>query len=286
MSIIIFNAKPKAKEKLIQARGVKPPKPIEWEARRTLDRFMQPVYAELEKWVGNFLIELDKNRITARRAADELRYYQYTFDDYARRLSDNIAENWVSAVDQENKKRTQRNIGNRLGVDVYAILNEEAVRDTLDIMLVESAELIRTIPHDLVGQVARRVIQYYKGEPMPEGRSLYRQIQEEFHISADRAKVIARDQTSKLNGNLNAVRQMDLGIEEYIWQTARDRRVVGNPAGLYPKGNRMHGNHYERQGHVFEWTKPPEDGHPGQAIQCRCYADPLIRMDRLRAKWV
>jgi uncharacterized protein with gpF-like domain len=27
---------------------------------------------------------------------------------------------------------------------------------------------------------------------------------------------------------------------------------------------------------VFRWDDPPEDGHPGQAINCRCRAEPFI----------
>lgn len=286
MSIIIFNKKPRLKDKIVKGKGVKAPKSVELEVRRAIDKFMMPVYAQLDDWTNRFIVNFNTQRVTAKQAAEQLRSYQYTFDDYARRQAPYIATNWTQSVNDINLKRTQKSLGDRLGVDVAAILEEDAVKATLGIMLEESTDLIRTIPHDLIGNIAKRVLQYYKGEMMPEGRTLSQQIQEEFNISANRARVIARDQTSKLNGNLNAVRQMNLGIEKYIWRTAGDNRVVGNPVGLYPKGNRMHGNHYERNGKMFEWAKPPEDGHPGEAIQCRCYAEPLIDINKLKAKWV
>ena len=66
------------------------------------------------------------------------------------------------------------------------------------------------------------------------------------------------------------------GIDGYVWVTRRDGRVVGNPSGIYPVGNREHGDHWRRHGKVFRWAEPPHDGHPGQAPNCRCVAAPLI----------
>ena len=70
--------------------------------------------------------------------------------------------------------------------------------------------------------------------------------------------------------------------------------MAGNPSGLYPeveKNSKYHGDHWERQGkyYLFEkmasapkapdgkaFRQPPPDGSPGMAINCRCYADPVI----------
>lgn len=268
MSVIVLNKRPKKKSRFIQGRGVKAPKSVEWEARRSIDRLMNPVYDELEKWAERFVVDFNYNRITAKEAALQLRNYQYSFEDYLNTNAETLAKNWVDSVNRINKVKNEKEMAKSLGIDAARILEEQDVKETLDIMLIESQELIRTIPYNLVGKVSQRVLQTFKGEAMPEGRTLLEQIQHEFGLSYDRAKVIARDQTSKLNGNLNAVRQMGLGIEEYIWQTAGDERVVGRPGGLYPRGNRMHGNHWERQGKRFKWTEPPADGHPGEAIQC------------------
>lgn len=77
----------------------------------------------------------------------------------------------------------------------------------------------------------------------------------------NRAKNIARDQVGKLNGDLTKLRQTNIGIEEYWWRDSRDRRV----RALHRK--------YANQslaGKKFKWSKPPPDGHPGQAVLCRC----------------
>ena len=91
---------------------------------------------------------------------------------------------------------------------------------------------------------------------------LARRIDEALGIGERRALLIARDQTNKLNGQLTEARQRAVGVERYTWQTAQDRRVRDDHAML--------------QGQEFAWDKPPSIGHPGQPIQCRCVAVPVL----------
>lgn len=62
-------------------------------------------------------------------------------------------------------------------------------------------------------------------------------------------------------GLINQLRQQDLGIERYIWRSQDDTKVRDS--------------HAEYDDQVFRWDEPPEDGHPGQAHNCRCYAKPV-----------
>lgn len=47
----------------------------------------------------------------------------------------------------------------------------------------------------------------------------------------------------------------------YIWHTAGDGRVRSS--------------HADRDGKEFSWDKPPEGGHPGEAPNCRCWAEDI-----------
>jgi SPP1 gp7 family putative phage head morphogenesis protein len=104
-------------------------------------------------------------------------------------------------------------------------------------------------------------------------------LQERFAVSQSKADLIARDQVLKLNGQVTRERQKASGITEYIWTTARDERVRGNPNGLYP--NSSH-DHYSLDGTRQRWDAPPQvadDGttaHPGEDYQCRCVAAPVL----------
>lgn len=84
-----------------------------------------------------------------------------------------------------------------------------------------------------------------------------------------RAKVIARDQISKLNGQLTEARQRNIGITEYTWRTSRDQRVRDAHASL--------------EGRRIKWDKPPAEGHPGNAVQCRCTAEAVLDVETIAA---
>jgi hypothetical protein len=60
---------------------------------------------------------------------------------------------------------------------------------------------------------------------------------------------------------LDLYRQQAVGCERYIWRSQDDDRVRARHAG------------YDDQ--EFPYSRPPEDGHPGQAYGCRCTAEPV-----------
>lgn len=110
-------------------------------------------------------------------------------------------------------------------------------------------------------------------------RHLTEQLAARHQIGIRHARVIARDQTNKLSGNVSQAMQAAAGVYRYTWRTVGDERVRGNPTGLYPDALP---SHWELDGQVFAWDSPPEvgpyfrRGHPGSAIQCRCYAEPIF----------
>ncbi len=76
----------------------------------------------------------------------------------------------------------------------------------------------------------------------------------------NRARLIARDQIGKLDGQLSRQKQTEAGIQGYVWRGALD--------------GRERPSHVAREGIHFDWDDPPPDGHPGQPVQCRCSAEP------------
>lgn len=95
------------------------------------------------------------------------------------------------------------------------------------------------------------------------------QIEQSFGVSKRRAALIANDQTGKLNGELNQIRQQRLGVRRYRWSSSQDERVRKR--------------HRQLNGTIQEWGKPPitdertgERAHPGQPIRCRCQPIPII----------
>lgn len=90
---------------------------------------------------------------------------------------------------------------------------------------------------------------------------LSKRIEKRFGVAKSRAKLIARDQVGKLQGELNRARQKEVGVHEYIWRTSKDERVRDS---------------HRLEGQRFSWNAPPPPGHPGEDYQCRCYAEPVL----------
>lgn len=107
----------------------------------------------------------------------------------------------------------------------------------------------------------------------------------ENEIAENHAKFIIADQTRKMIASFDDLIAKENGAIGAIWHNRGDRRVVGNPDGLYPTGNDAHGDHWDREGvfYVFKdgWAyknglikgeiyENLEDGGVGVAIGCRC----------------
>jgi SPP1 gp7 family putative phage head morphogenesis protein len=175
-----------------------------------------------------------------------------------------------------NKKEWQKIVKGVLGVEAYT--PERFLKSHIESFVKENAALITKLKEDVYGDVSRivtagirngdRVEQIKKDllsdSALEPGR---------FRKVETRAELIARDQVGKLNGELTLNRQTALGIGEYIWRTVKDERVRGNPGGLYPDAAP---SHWDREGKKYKWSDPPEGGHPGEAIQCRCFAEPVF----------
>lgn len=162
-------------------------------------------------------------------------------------------------------------ISSRLGYRVDVYRSEPWLADLQANWVARNAALIKTIPQQYMAQVEALIRDAaLKGLQPAE---LKKQIMELTGVSERRAKVIARDQMAKANAELTKYRQEDLGITEYTWLTSRDERVRGTPGGRYASARP---SHYAREGGRFSWAKPPEGGHPGMAILCRCVALPVF----------
>lgn len=127
----------------------------------------------------------------------------------------------------------------------------------------DNVALIKSVPKQLHAQVRAEV-----EEAWSVGRDpavLRARLIERVGVAESRARLIAKDQVQKLHSVVTEHRHKELGVESYIWSTAKDERVRGNPAGLYPDARP---SHFDREGQVFRYDDPPEDGPPGIPINC------------------
>lgn len=213
------------------------------------------------------------------RARMMYREAQAEFD----RASEALARSFVDDTTQEHKTRYDNMVKSALGVEFASIIDGEDMMTALNSALAENASLIESIPQQHHARVSRAIVDHFAGN-LPQG--LPKRLQEIYKIDENRARFIARDQTASLTSAITEQRNKESGFDEYIWRNQQDRRVVGNPSGLYPRGNKRHQDHWNREGKVFKWSKPPRDGHPGKPINCRCFAQPKIDVEKLNAVYV
>lgn len=135
------------------------------------------------------------------------------------------------------------------------------IRENLDLISSIEAETLRKLRWEL----SQRIVATAGDESLKTALADY--IENQARIESNRAVLIASDQVGKLNGRLMRYEQQRAGITHYRWETMQDSRV--RPS------------HRERQGEIFSWDEPPSDGHPGEAIRCRCVADPVFETDTL-----
>jgi SPP1 gp7 family putative phage head morphogenesis protein len=252
----------------------KPKSPIE--AERLLKRRLAFMWKRILFPATERIKELVKQGVSPDILANELRSILNQVEFEYNLGADDVMPRWSGAIDDKTKIAMNHALGKSLGIDVSVLYDQKKISDVLTMGGMEASQLIRTIPGEYLGQVARAVNNNFKGTPLPDGRTLIQQITHLSGVSENRAKIIARDQTSKLQGILTQVRQESIGIDTYIWRNSKDQRVVGNPSGKYPKGNAIHMNHWVREGKKYKWSDPPADGHPGQAILCRCWAEAVL----------
>lgn len=210
----------------------------------------------------------DEVRIDARATIDEL------LDEVAAELGakwsrsrfKSLVQPIASDTAKFNAAQTNKVLEPIVGADVVG--SELWLAPMLDAFARENVALIKTIPQEAFAKIekdlTRQIADGERWEVMAE------QIQETLGVAESDANRIARDQIGKLNGDLNRVRQTDLGLGSYIWRTVGD--------------NRVRSAHVLRDGRTYSWDAPPGDpsdpgdyGHPGEAIQCRCYPEPDVK---------
>lgn len=117
-------------------------------------------------------------------------------------------------------------------------------------------------------------------------------------------KMIIRDQQHKLVSNMTYITAMKNNAIGFIWKNRKDVRVVGNPAGMYPNGNEIHNNHWQREGRLYlfrdskaikqglikktkdvQYADEIEDGIPGIPINCRCTMRLIYRLYEIPAEY-
>ena len=169
-------------------------------------------------------------------------------------VSDSEIQRLVSGLLGEanrfNKKQFHQTLKKAYGTDIFT--SEQWLLEQLKLFELQNINLIKSIPTQLHEKLRYKFVDaVQKGKRWED---LAKEIEELTGATKKRARLIARDQIGKLNGQLTQLRQKQIGVKSYIWRTSLDERV-----------RKLH---VSREGEQFDWDNSPNDGHPGEAIQC------------------
>lgn len=176
-----------------------------------------------------------------------------------------ILDTFAKSAYQNNVNEFIRMIKRTLNLDV-AFTSSSDIDTLIRMWSSQNAQYILSIPSDYLDRVAANIRQGV----MQRSRisTVADEIERAYGVSESKAHFLARDQMSKLNGNINQHLQREAGVTEYEWQDSGDARVRDS--------------HAAHHGKRYPWNKPPADtGHPGEDYNCRCEAIPVFDMDKL-----
>lgn len=179
----------------------------------------------------------------------------------AKRAASLIAADFVRGSMQYTDRRIKRTTG----IDVFA--NDRRMDEYIKAATNQNARLISSVASQHLEQVANIV----EGNMRTGMRPSYieKALTQQFGVTQRRATLIARDQTSKVTGEMNKQRQINAGFSHFKWVTSKDSRVredhrhLADRVTKYGKG-------------VYSWSDLPlENGvpvQPGSPVNCRCVA--------------
>lgn len=147
-----------------------------------------------------------------------------------------------------------------------------AVRDAFEASLAENVGLIKSIPAQYLQEVEGIVMRSFAaGRDL---KTMATEIRGRYHVAANRAVLIARDQSNKASAVVTKARQTELGITRAKW--------LHSHAGKEPRPShvRMNGKEYDVEKGMWD---PDAHGkgkgdwvYPGQLINCRCVGRSIL----------
>lgn len=176
---------------------------------------------------------------------------------------DPLFQDTVQKLDKQFHATTKNITGKELEVPLEPRLKEElsaAYTANLDMYIKDwyDEAILR-----LRQKVEENVSEGFRAE------NLIDTIQAEKSVSHNKAKFLAKQETSLMVSKYRQIRYQDIGIQYYTWSTAHDPRVRKD--------------HKELQGKVFRFDEPPitnkqtgARNNPGEDFGCRCIAIPSL----------
>lgn len=201
------------------------------------------------------------------------------FDDMCQAAAQQIVT--MLAVGQKASWRAAARASSK-GAQIYRALMKETTNTVLgqqiSSIVAQNATLIKTVPQRMAQQFSelarRREFEGIRPEQITQ-----EMLKKAPQLREFEAKRIARTESAKASTALVQARSESLGLDFYIWRTARDERVRDS--------------HSKMNGVICRWSDPPNpeaiagersygNYHPGGIFNCRCIALTVIAIEDIK----
>lgn len=172
-----------------------------------------------------------------------------------------IASTQARKISKLNSDDFDKGFTKVLGVP--PIKTEPWIDEELKAFTKTNVSYITKIPDDYFSRIESDMTRMVQAGKMTD--DIAAQLESDYGFSESKAALIARDQTNKFNGSLTELRSKEVGLTKYEWSSSQDERVRPE--------------HAERDGKIFSFDDQPEDGNPGNPINCRCSALPVFESE-------
>lgn len=176
-----------------------------------------------------------------------------------------VANFMIADVSRRNVKAWQEH-GREMGRALRAEIMHAPTGMVYEALMDENVRLIKSLPLEAAQRVHMLVTEQRIGGRRFEETA--KMILDSGKVSASRATLIARTESSRAAVSLTQARAMYAGSEGYIWRTVHD-------ADVRPEHQKMDGKY-------VRWDNPPKTDpglapyHAGCGPNCRCYPDPVL----------
>lgn len=171
------------------------------------------------------------------------------------------------SIAEYNQRMIQRGLASVLNINLVA--EEPWLAEIMERFVSQNVTLITSVQTSVLDDIKKKVLD--AGLKGIRYEDLAKDIMARVPVAENKAKLIARDQIGTFYGQLTRQRQTKLGITKYMWVATKDERTRPE--------------HRHRDGKIFYWDEDnspagsnvlPPGERPGEPINCRCSAKPLL----------
>ncbi len=217
---------------------------------RIVDQLRQVVQHELSAGPG---VRLDDDSHQGAEARRRIKRARVAVDnEVAEQRLEHVARDYATRIAVHQRQVLKEQAEAALGTDVITL--DAEVPSLIAGFVHENVALIRKLQGDTLGHL--ETLMTRAAATSMSSADLQEAIADRFAKAERHARLIAMDQSQKLNSRITRARHQEIGVDAYWWKHMP--RIKPRP------------HHVARDGLRFQYDKPPYDGHPGTQIACGC----------------